>query len=255
MTSKASSDARARARSLAKSSIHGVHSWTAESLAKAVLAGQREALAQAITWVESTLPEHQPRNEELLRLTHHPDRRTQRLGITGIPGAGKSTLIERLGMDAIRNGHRVAVLAVDPSSTRTKGSLLGDKTRMRSLSMHPDAFVSPLPRQGRWVGSPGPLRPSALRGGWVQSDFGGNCRRRAKRSHVRDMNIITLIGGAGDDVQGIKRGVVEMCDIPSTSATATGSNQASSPPPRTPKLALLPMPSPTPLLKWFWRPA
>ncbi|MGB2470649.1 MAG: methylmalonyl Co-A mutase-associated GTPase MeaB, partial [Flavobacteriales bacterium] len=95
MTDKASSDARARARSLAKSSIHGVHSWTAESLAAAVLAGQRDALAQAITWVESTLPEHQARNEELLRLTHHPNRSTLRLGITGIPGAGKSTLIER----------------------------------------------------------------------------------------------------------------------------------------------------------------
>ena len=218
MTDKASSDARARARSLAKSSIHGVHSWTAESLAKAVLAGQRDALAQAITWVESTLPEHQARNEELLRLTHHPDRSTQRLGITGIPGAGKSTLIERLGMDAIRNGHRVAVLAVDPSSTRTKGSLLGDKTRMQSLSMHPDAFVRPSSASGTLGGvtratSEAIQLCEAAGFDLILVETVGVGQSEVTVRDMVDVFVLTLIGGAGDDVQGIKRGVVEMCDI------------------------------------------
>ena len=218
MTDKASSDARARARSLAKSSIHGVHSWTAESLAEAVLAGQRDALAQAITWVESTLPEHQARNEELLRRTHHPDRSTQRLGITGIPGAGKSTLIERLGMDAIRNGHRVAVLAVDPSSTRTKGSLLGDKTRMQSLSMHPDAFVRPSSASGTLGGvtratSEAIQLCEAAGFDLILVETVGVGQSEVTVRDMVDVFVLTLIGGAGDDVQGIKRGVVEMCDI------------------------------------------
>ena len=218
MTDKASSDARARARNLAKSSIHGVPSWTAESLAEAVLAGKRDALAQAITWVESTLPEHQARNEELLRRTHRAERATQRLGITGIPGAGKSTLIERLGMDAIDRGHRVAVLAVDPSSTRTKGSLLGDKTRMQSLSMHPDAFVRPSSASGTLGGvtratSEAIQLCEAAGFDLILVETVGVGQSEVTVRDMVDIFVLTLIGGAGDDVQGIKRGVVEMCDI------------------------------------------
>jgi LAO/AO transport system kinase len=218
VTDKASSDARARARNLAKSSIHGVPSWTAESLAAAVLAGKRDALAQAITWVESTLPEHQARNEELLRRTHRSDRATQRLGITGIPGAGKSTLIEQLGMDAIDRGHRVAVLAVDPSSTRTKGSLLGDKTRMQSLSMHPDAFVRPSSASGT-LGGVARATSEAIQlceaAGFdlILVETVGVGQSEVTVRDMVDIFVLTLIGGAGDDVQGIKRGVVEMCDI------------------------------------------
>ena len=223
-----------------------------ESLAEAVLAGKRDALAQAITWVESTLPEHQARNEELLRRTYHSDRSTQRLGITGIPGA-KSTLIERLGMDAIDRGHRVAVLAVDPSSTRTKGSLLGDKTRMQSLSMHPDARSSgPPPLQGRWVGHPGHFEAIQLceAAGFnlILVETVGVGQSEVTVRDMVDIFVLTLIGGAGDDVQGIKRGVVEMCDIllvhkcdgdrvKSSQLTAAAYSQA---------LHLLPMPSSNP---------
>ena len=203
---------------MAKSSIHGVSTWTAESLAKAVLAGKREALAQAITWVESTLPEHQARNEELLRRTHRPDRSTHRLGITGIPGAGKSTLIERLGMAAIDRGHRVAVLAVDPSSTRTKGSLLGDKTRMQSLSMHPNAFVRPSSASGTLGGvtratSEAIQLCEAAGFDLILVETVGVGQSEVTVRDMVDVFVLTLIGGAGDDVQGIKRGVVEMCDI------------------------------------------
>ena len=132
--------ARDKARLEATARIQQAHQWTPESLAREVVAGNREALAQAITWVESSNPSHQDRIEALLSAL--PQRTNSlRLGITGIPGAGKSTFIERFGMDAIAQGHRVAVLAVDPTSQRTGGSLLGDKTRMQTLSMQPEAYV------------------------------------------------------------------------------------------------------------------
>ena len=183
-----------------------------------MLAGKRDALAQAITWVESTLPEHQARNEELLRRTHRAERATQRLGITGIPGAGKSTLIERLGMDAIDRGHRVAVLAVDPSSTRTKDSLLGDKTRMQSLSMHPNAFVRPSSASGTLGGvtratSEAIQLCEAAGFDLILVETVGVGQSEVTVRDMVDIFVLTLIGGAGDDVQGIKRGVVEMCDI------------------------------------------
>ena len=161
---------------------------------------------------------YQARNEELLRRTHRSDRSTQRLGITGIPGAGKSTLIERLGMDAIDRGHRVAVLAVDPSSTRTKGSLLGDKTRMQSLSMHPDAFVRPSSASGTLGGvtratSEAIQLCEAAGFNLILVETVGVGQSEVTVRDMVDIFVLTLIGGAGDDVQGIKRGVVEMCDI------------------------------------------
>ena len=113
-----------------------------ETLANAVREGQREALAQAITWVESAHPDHQDRNEALLRLTPSAGQ-SVRIGFTWDSGGGQEHLIERFGLDAVRRGARVAVLAVDPSSQRTQGALLGDKTRMHDLSKHPDAFVRP----------------------------------------------------------------------------------------------------------------
>jgi LAO/AO transport system kinase len=209
--------ARDKARLEATARIQQAHQWKPEDLAREVMAGNREALAQAITWVESSNPSHQNRIEALLSALPQQTN-SLRLGITGIPGAGKSTFIERFGMDAIAQGHRVAVLAVDPTSQRTGGSLLGDKTRMQTLSMQPEAFV----------------RPSA-----AASTLGGVARATAEAIHlceaagydlivvetvgvgqsevaVRamvDAFVLLLIGGAGDDVQGIKRGVVEMADM------------------------------------------
>jgi LAO/AO transport system kinase len=119
-----------------------------EKLAKAVRAGDRAALPRAITLLESTRADHQKKAQQLLLELMPDSGNAHRVGITGIPGVGKSTSIESLGMHLIEQGHRVAVLAVDPSSTRTGGSILGDKTRMARLSMHPDAYIRPSPTSG-----------------------------------------------------------------------------------------------------------
>ena len=119
-----------------------------EELAAAVRSGDRAALPRAITLVESTRPDHGEQAQQLL-LALMPDAgNAMHVGITGVPGVGKSTTIEALGMYLIEQGHRVAVLAVDPSSTRTGGSILGDKTRMARLAVHPDAYIRPSPTSG-----------------------------------------------------------------------------------------------------------
>jgi LAO/AO transport system kinase len=113
-----------------------------------VVEGDRTVLARAITLVESNNPEHQERAAELLRRLQPRAGKSVRVGITGVPGAGKSTLIEALGLHLCAAGHKVAVLAVDPSSTRTGGSILGDKTRMELLSREDNAFIRPSPSGG-----------------------------------------------------------------------------------------------------------
>ena len=209
--------AKQRAREAARSLIQDATAWTPESLAAAIHGGQRDALAQAITWVESNLPEHQARIEALLNLT--PSKGSSvRIGFTGIPGAGKSTLIERFGLEAIRRGHRVAVLAVDPSSQRTQGALLGDKTRMNDLSKHPNAFVRPSAASST-LGGVARSTSEAIQlceaAGYdliLVETVGVGQSEVTVRSMV-DVFVLMLIGGAGDDVQGIKRGVVEMADL------------------------------------------
>jgi len=209
--------AKQRAREAARLLIQDANPWTPESLAAAIHDGQRDALAQAITWVESHLPEHQARIEALLNLT--PSKGSSvRIGFTGIPGAGKSTLIERFGLEAIRRGHRVAVLAVDPSSQRTQGALLGDKTRMNDLSKHPNAFVRPSAASST-LGGVARSTSEAIQlceaAGYdliLVETVGVGQSEVTVRSMV-DVFVLMLIGGAGDDVQGIKRGVVEMADL------------------------------------------
>lgn len=215
--SSSKQSARDRAREAARSLIQSAQSWTPESLAKAVCEGQREALAQAITWVESAHPEHQDRIERLLQLAPSQGR-SIRIGFTGIPGAGKSTLIERFGLDAVRRGARVAVLAVDPSSQRTQGALLGDKTRMHDLSKHADAFVRPSAAASTLGGvtrSTSEAIQLCEAAGYdliLVETVGVGQSEVTVRSMV-DVFVLMLIGGAGDDVQGIKRGVVEMADV------------------------------------------
>ena len=219
MASPASRDhkAKERARATAKSLIKEGSGWDAERLATAVKEGQRDALAQAITWVESSLPEHQERIEALLNKTPG-NAASMRIGFTGIPGAGKSTLIERFGLEAVKRGHKVAVLAIDPSSQRTKGALLGDKTRMLDLSKHPNAFVRPSAASST-LGGVARATSEAIQlceaAGYdliLVETVGVGQSEVAVRSMV-DVFVLMLIGGAGDDVQGIKRGVVEMADL------------------------------------------
>lgn len=131
-----------------------------EAYAKGVLDGKRAFIARAITLVESTLPAHRGLAQQLLTELLPHSGRARRIGISGVPGVGKSTFIDAFGTMLTGLGHRVAVLAVDPSSTRTGGSILGDKTRMERLAVDPAAFVRPSPRRARWAGS---RRPRASR--------------------------------------------------------------------------------------------
>ena len=132
---------------------------TSQDLAEAIRSGDRAALPRAITLVESTRADHREQAQQLLLELMPDSGNAHRVGITGVPGVGKSTTIEALGMYLIEQGHRVAVLAVDPSSTRTGGSILGDKTRMARLAVHPDAYIRPSPDLGhagrRGKGHPG----------------------------------------------------------------------------------------------------
>lgn len=216
-TSPGNDNAKNRAREAARHTIRDAQDWTPSELAQAVLEGRREALAQAITWVESSLPHHQDRIEALLSQLP-PASDSLRVGFTGIPGAGKSTLIERFGLNAVQQGWRVAVLAVDPSSQRTSGSLLGDKTRMTELSKHPQAFVRPsaaattLGGVSRATSEAIQLCEAAGYNLILVETVGVGQSEVSVRSMV-DLFALLLIGGAGDDVQGIKRGVVEMADL------------------------------------------
>src|SRR6202046_2698845 len=119
-----------------------------QDLAEAIRSGDRAALPRAITMLESTRADHREQAQQLLLELLPDSGNAHRVGITGVPGVGKSTTIESLGMNLIEQGHRVAVLAVDPSSTRTGGSILGDKTRMARLAVHPDAYIRPSPTSG-----------------------------------------------------------------------------------------------------------
>ena len=186
-------------------------------LAAAVLAGDSAALARAITLVESTAPRHYASASALLTqlLPHSGD--SIRIGITGPPGAGKSTFIDTFGSSLTARGHKVAVLAIDPSSTLTGGSILGDKTRMERLSRDKNAFIRPSPTGGLLGGVAPTTREAILlceAAGYdviIVETVGTGQSEVALRSQV-DFLLLLLITGAGDDLQGIKKGVIEIAD-------------------------------------------
>lgn len=186
-------------------------------LASAVLAGDRQALAAAITLTESTLVDDEVRAEALLRSLLPHSGKARRVGITGAPGVGKSTLIETLGTQLCDAGHRIAVLAVDPSSTRTGGSILGDKTRMQKLANREDAFIRPSPGGGTLGGTAAKTRESLLiceAAGFdivIVETIGTGQSETAVASMV-DFFLLLLSPAAGDELQGIKRGVMELAD-------------------------------------------
>jgi LAO/AO transport system kinase len=182
-----------------------------------VLAGDRNVLARAITLVESNAPAHMEMAQGVLRRVIPHSGRSIRIGITGVPGAGKSTFIESMGMYLCNQGHRVAVLAVDPSSKVTRGSILGDKTRMEQLSRDLRAFIRPSPSAGTLGGVTRKSRETILVCEAAGFDVifvetvGVGQSETAVRSMV-DFFLLLMIAGAGDELQGIKKGIMELAD-------------------------------------------
>ena len=189
-----------------------------EQLAEAVRNGDRAALPRAITLLESTRADHREKAQQLL-LELTPDAGdAYRVGITGIPGVGKSTGIEALGMHLIELGHRVAVLAVDPSSTRTGGSILGDKTRMARLATHPNAYIRPSPTSGTLGGVAKATRETAVlleAAGFdvILIETVGVGQSEVTVANMVDTFVLLTLARGGDQLQGIKKGVLELADI------------------------------------------
>lgn len=189
-----------------------------DALEEGVLANRRADLARAITLVESTRPDHRAAAQELLlRLTPKAGN-SFRVGITGVPGVGKSTTIETLGMYLIEQGHRVAVLAVDPSSTRTGGSILGDKTRMGRLSSEPHAYIRPSPTSGTLGGVAKATRETIVlveAAGYdvVLVETVGVGQSEVTVANMVDTFTVLTLARTGDSLQGIKKGVLELADV------------------------------------------
>jgi len=187
-------------------------------LAEAIRNGDRAALSRAITLVESTRADHRDQAQQLL-LELMPDAgKALHIGITGVPGVGKSTTIEALGMYLIEQGHRVAVLAVDPSSTRTGGSILGDKTRMAKLAVHADAYIRPSPTSGTLGGVAKATRETivlAEAAGFdvILVETVGVGQSEVAVSNMVDTFVFLTLARTGDQLQGIKKGVLELADI------------------------------------------
>lgn len=188
------------------------------ALTEGVLADRRADLARAITLVESTRSDHREAAQEmLLGLTPHAGK-SFRVGITGVPGVGKSTTIETLGMHLIEQGHKVAVLAVDPSSTRTGGSILGDKTRMGRLSAEPNAYVRPSPTSGTLGGVTKATRETIVlveAAGFdvVLVETVGVGQSEVEVARMVDTFTFLTLARTGDSLQGIKKGVLELADV------------------------------------------
>lgn len=189
-----------------------------DTLATSLIRGDRQALGRGITLVESTNLDDRKKALELLQKTKSTKTNTIRIGITGVPGVGKSTFIESFGMYLLSKGKRVAVLAVDPSSTRNKGSILGDKTRMNELSLQENVFIRPSPSGGTLGGLARSTNESILlceSAGYdvilVETVGVGQSETMVKQSV--DFFLLLMLSGAGDELQGIKRGIMELADL------------------------------------------
>ncbi len=191
---------------------------SAADYAQGLAAGQRGVLARAITLVESTLPRHQILAQQVLQAVLPRTGGAVRVGITGVPGVGKSTFIEALGLHIVEElGQKLAVLAIDPSSPQGGGSILGDKTRMPALAAHPRAFIRPSPAGGSLGGVARATREALLlceAAGYdvIFVETVGVGQSEVAVHGLVDFFLLLLLAGAGDELQGVKRGIMEMAD-------------------------------------------
>ena len=192
--------------------------FSADELTEGILEGDRTMLSKAITLIESSLPGHISLAHEVINNCMPHSGNSVRIGITGVPGVGKSTFIESFGKHITSLGRKIAVLAIDPSSERSKGSILGDKTRMESLSSDPNAFIRPSPSAGSLGGVARKTRETIFlceAAGFdviIIETVGVGQSETAVHSMV-DFFLLLMLAGAGDELQGIKRGIMEMADL------------------------------------------
>lgn len=187
------------------------------ALATSIADGDRRALARGITLVESSRPDHRAQSQQLISALP-ADRQALRIGLSGTPGVGKSTFIEALGLFLIASGLRVAVLAVDPSSTRSGGSILGDKTRMEELSRRPEAFIRPSPSQTELGGVARRTREAiglceAAGHDVILVETVGVGQSETQVANMTDLFLLLLAPAGGDELQGVKRGIMEVADL------------------------------------------
>lgn len=191
---------------------------SAKEYVEGILSGNKTFLSQAITLIESSREEHREIGEQILDHCLSKTGKSLRIGISGVPGVGKSTFIDALGKNLISEGRKLAVLTVDPSSSRSKGSILGDKTRMHFLATHPDAFIRPSPSAGTLGGVAKKTREAMLlceAAGYEMifiETVGVGQSETAVYSMV-DFFLVLMLAGAGDELQGMKRGILEMADL------------------------------------------
>ena len=201
-----------------------------DELVKGVLQGDRTSLGKALTLVESSRSDDREVVESLLAQISSKTGEAHRIGITGVPGVGKSTFIEAMGSKLIESGHKVAVLAVDPTSTVSGGSILGDKTRMTRLANDPNAFVRPSPSSGTLGGVTRTTRESMAlleSAGYdiVMVETVGIGQSETVVAEMVDIFLVLMLPGAGDELQGIKKGVLELADMIAVNKT-DGENQS-----------------------------
>ncbi len=189
-----------------------------EALAEQIRNGNQSALSKGITLVESNHPETHARGQQLVSLLYAESGKSFRIGVTGVPGAGKSTFIESFGQMLVQDGHRIAVLAIDPSSQKSHGSILGDKTRMEMLSVHPNAFIRPTPSAMALGGIARSTREAMIlceAAGYdlIFIETVGVGQSEIAVHSMTDFFLLLMLPGAGDELQGIKRGIMEMADL------------------------------------------
>lgn len=191
---------------------------TADEIAEGILRGDRNFLSKAITKLESSKTDEQELADEVIKLCLPHSGKSRRIGITGVPGVGKSTFIDYFGEKLIEKGHKIAILAIDPSSSISGGSILGDKTRMETLSGKVEAFIRPSPSAGTLGGVAAKTRESIIlceAAGFdtIIIETVGVGQSEIAVSSMVDVFMMLLVAGTGDELQGIKRGIMEMVDI------------------------------------------